>query len=381
MNVTGIIVAAGAGTRMGLLKSKTLLPLQGKPSVRWAAEGLMKVCQELIVVVRKEEQPAFEEALKGLPVLFCEGGKERRDSVEKGLALVKDDCDIVLVHDGARPVASEEMVRRVARAAEQYGAAIPALPVQDTVKRADQDGVIETTVPRDHLYTVQTPQGFQSALLKEAYKHCTDAMTDDAALIEKMGRRVHLVMGDKRNIKLTTPEDVVMAEAFLAPLQRVGFGYDVHRLVEGRKLILCGQEIPFEKGLLGHSDADVALHALMDALLGACALGDIGQHFPDTMEAFKGASSVLLLEKVRDVLAEHGFAPYNVDITIAAQRPKLMPHIPAMRIKIAQALQLTVNNVSVKATTTEQLGFEGRGEGISATAVATVIPKAHSLSI
>ena len=172
-----------------------------------------------------------------------------------------------------------------------------------------------------------------------------------------------------------------MAEAFLAPLQRVGFGYDVHRLVKGRKLILCGQEIPFEKGLLGHSDADVALHALMDALLGACALGDIGQHFPDTMEAFKGASSVLLLEKVRDVLAEHGFAPYNVDITIAAQRPKLMPHIPAMRIKIAQALQLSVNNVSVKATTTEQLGFEGRGEGISATAVATVIPKAHSLSI
>ncbi len=374
MKVWGIIVAAGAGTRMGLKGSKTLLSLNGKPAIRRAAEALMAVCDALIAVVRKDEQPLFEQALEGLPVVFAEGGRERRDSVENGLKLVNDDCDIVLVHDGARPFVEKDLLCRVVDAAARYGAAIPALPMQDTVKRGDGDGFIMETVPRDNLYTVQTPQGFQRKLLAEAYRKCPEAVTDDAALMEKMGCPVQMVMGDKRNIKLTTPEDVSMAEAFLNPLPRIGIGYDVHKLVEGRRLILCGEDIPCEKGLLGHSDADVALHALMDALLGACALGDIGRHFPDTDEAYKGASSVALLKRVCAILAEHGFAPYNVDITMAAQQPKLMPYIPSMCARVAEALGLPVGSVSVKATTTEHLGFEGRGEGISATAVASVIP-------
>lgn len=374
MKAAGIIVAAGAGARMGLEHSKTLVHLSGRPAVRWAAEALLAVCETLVVVIRKDEQPAFEEALRGLPCVFTEGGRERRHSVENGLHAVPEDCDIVLVHDGARPCVSGALLQRVAEAAGRFGAAIPALKMQDTVKRGDESGRIVETVPRDSLYTVQTPQGFRKDLLLKAYQACPDAVTDDAALMERMGCSVRLVKGDKRNIKLTTPEDIDMAEAFLNPLPRIGLGYDVHKLTEGRKLILCGEDIPYEKGLLGHSDADVALHALMDALLGACALGDIGRHFPDTDEAYRGASSVVLLERVKAILAQHGFAPYNVDITIAAQRPKLAPHIPSMRAHVAETLDIPIDNVSVKATTTEHLGFEGRGEGISATAVASVIP-------
>ena len=221
---------------------------------------------------------------------------------------------------------------------------------------------------------MQTPQGFRQAALKEAYRLSGDATTDDAALMERAGFLVAITEGDSHNIKLTTVEDIILAEKLLAQrLPRIGFGFDVHRLVEGRRLILCGVDIPHEKGLLGHSDADVALHALMDALLGACAMGDLGRHFPDTSKEFEGASSLALLKRVKELLASQGFIPYNVDITIVAQQPKLAAHIPDMRQTVACTLGINLSCVSVKATTTERLGFEGRGEGISASAAVSIV--------
>lgn len=379
MNTCAILVAAGAGTRMGGGASKTLTRVSGVPAVRRAAEALLAAAGVVIAVIRPEEREQFEEALRGLPVLFAAGGAYRRQSVENGLRLVPEECDVVLVHDGARPMPSPRLVLSVAEGAEKWGACVPALAVTDTIKRAEGDEIV-ATVDRETLRAVQTPQGFRKVLLRNAYAAADDMATDDAGLVEKLGVRVRTVPGEKTNIKLTTPEDVLEAERILAPapacsLPLVGMGYDVHRLTEGRELILLGVNVPHEKGLLGHSDADVAAHALMDALLGACALGDIGRHFPDSDETFKGADSMALMGEVRRILAKNGFIPYNVDITIAAQRPKLAPYIDVMRENTARALMMDVRRVSVKATTTEHLGFEGRGEGISATAAALVIQK------
>lgn len=372
MKVFGLIVAAGSGQRMGTKDSKTLLSVGGVPAVRRGAKALLTQCEQLVVVIRPEEKPLFKEALKGLPVRFADGGATRRQSVENGLHLLPEDCDIVLVHDGARPLVSPALVKDIALAAAKHGAAVPALKVTDTVKKG-RDGFISGTVDREHLYTVQTPQGFQVSLLQKAYQVAQDDTTDDAGLVERLGVKVALVPGETDNIKLTQPQDIRRAHRMLLGATHVGIGYDVHALKEGRKLILCGVEIPYEKGLLGHSDADVALHALMDALLGACALGDIGQHFPDTREEYRGVSSLRLLGKVKEILAEASFIPYNVDITIAAQKPKLAGYIPLMRQQTADMLSLPLEQVSVKATTTEHLGFVGRGEGISAQAVVSVI--------
>ena len=277
MRVWGIIVAAGSGQRMGAKDSKTLLRVGGMPAVRRAAQTLLTSCERLAVVIRPQEQPLFEQALEGLPVLFAPGGDTRRQSVENGLALLPEDCDIVLVHDGARPLLTQRLVEDIVLSADLHGAAVPAVKVTDTVKKG-LDGFITGTVDREQLYTVQTPQGFQTALLRRAYQQAPEDATDDAALVEKLGVQVALVPGGRDNIKLTEPEDVRRAEHMLEGFPRAGIGYDVHALTQGRKLILGGVEVPYEKGLLGHSDADVALHALMDALLGACALGDIGQH-------------------------------------------------------------------------------------------------------
>lgn len=372
MKVAGIIVAAGSGRRMGMKDSKTLLSIGGVPAVRRGALALLTQCEQLVAVIRPEEKPLFETALQGLPVQYALGGATRRQSVENGLNLLPGDCDLVLVHDGARPLVSPRLVKDVVEAAKEHGAAVPALKITDTVKKGEA-GFILGTVDRERLYTVQTPQGFSVALLRKAYQEAQDDTTDDAGLVERMGTRVALVPGEMDNLKLTEPEDIRRAHRMLPTVPHVGIGYDVHALVEGRKLILCGVDIPYEKGLKGHSDADVALHALMDALLGACALGDIGQHFPDTREEFKGASSLRLLGEVKEILAEARFIPYNVDITIVAQKPKLAGYIPLMRQHTADMLALPLERVSVKATTTEHLGFEGRGEGISAQAVVSVI--------
>jgi len=292
------------------------------------------------------------------------GGEPRRHSVENALAALPEGADLLLVHDAARPFAGLGMAKDVLRLAREMGAAVPALPVTDTLKTG-QEGLVTGTQPREGLYAVQTPQGFRRAVLERAYRECPDALTDDAGLVERLGLKVALVPGSRKNIKITLPEDFAMAEQMLGHFPRVGTGYDVHRLVEGRPLILGGVTIPHDKGLLGHSDADAALHALTDAMLGACALGDIGQHFPDSDPAYQGISSMLLLEGVVALMREKGFVPRQCDLTIMAQRPKLAPFIPHMRENIAKTLGIPLGRVGIKATTTEGLGFVGREEGIA----------------
>ena len=266
---------------------------------------------------------------------------------------------------------ADEGWKLAVQAAAETGAAAPAVPVKDTVKVADPSGRVLDTPDRGTLYAVQTPQCFRRALYTQALAAVTGEkarlVTDDCSLFELAGLPVRLTEGDYANYKITTKEDLQKEKTM-----RIGHGYDVHRLVEDRKLIMGGVEIPYEKGLLGHSDADVLLHAVMDAVLGAAALGDIGQHFPDNDPAYKGADSLALTREVARIIAEHGYKVGNIDATILCQRPKLAPHIPAMRRNIADAFGLPVDAVSVKATTEEHLGFTGEGLGIAAHAVALI---------
>ncbi|MDI9519838.1 MAG: 2-C-methyl-D-erythritol 4-phosphate cytidylyltransferase [Bacillota bacterium] len=373
MKVCAVIVAAGSATRLNAGKNKALLPLMGQPLFLYAVRALKPFCGQVILVTKEEERAEFEAVLFENSITgidFANGGAQRRHSVENALNLVSNDMDLVLVHDAARPLISKRVIQEVIQAAGEFGAAIPALAVVDTLRRM-ADGHSQT-VSRDDLFSVQTPQGFQTDLIRRAYQHSDAVTTDDAGLVEKLGHQVHLVKGDPRNIKITLQEDFTLAEQYLTSTIRMGTGFDTHRLVEGRDLILCGVSIPHSMGLLGHSDADVALHALTDALLGACALGDIGKHFPDTKPEHKGVSSLFLLQEAARIMAENGFFPWQCDLTILAQKPKLAPYILMMRENIAQALSLPVSRVSVKATTTEGLGFEGREEGISAQAAAMV---------
>ena len=287
------------------------------------------------------------------------------------------------IHDGARPLVTADVIARTLESAQKFGSGVAAVALKDTVKRVDEDSVVVDTPPRDKLRAVQTPQTFEAGLIRKAHAAYAlgERATDDAALAERMGIAVHLTEGDVENIKLTTPEDMLLARQVILkregqkeekPMMRIGHGYDVHRLVENRKLILCGVEIPYALGLLGHSDADVALHALMDALLGAAALGDIGRHFPDTDPAYKGADSGKLLDHVVVLLEEKGYTVGNVDVTIICQRPKLKDYIEQMRQNVARHLKVDADCVNIKATTTEKLGFEGEGLGISSHAVACI---------
>lgn len=374
MKVNGIIVAGGSGTRLGGGMNKALRPLAGRELFLYAVEALRPFCDRLIMAVKSEEQASFGLALKkaGLQVdAFSLAGAERQNSVENALLEIDPDCDIVLIHDAARPFASPSLVRAVILTAMEKKAAVPCVAVQDTLKRLDDQGL--STLSREGLYQAQTPQGFRREILLKAYAQKGLSCTDDASLAEAIGVKAALVAGEKGNYKLTTAEDWTMAEQGILASQRMGLGFDAHRLVEGRKLVLCGVEIPYEKGLLGHSDADVALHALMDALLGACALGDIGQHFPDSQAQYKGISSMTLLEETCAILQKSGFKPSSCDLTITAQRPKLAPYRDQMRMKLAQTLGLPLDRVSVKATTSEGMGYEGRGEGISCQALAVVV--------
>ena len=377
MSVWAVILAAGSGRRMGVRHSKTLIEIAGVPAISLAVQAFREACDGILLVVRMEERFLFEQTLAacGLEIEgFCPGGKNRLESVKNALGCLPETCDTVLIHDGARPLVSQELVGRVLTSALERGSGVPSLPLTDTVKEVDGRGLAVKTIDRDALRAVQTPQGFNRARLLEAMEKAEGSVTDDAGLLEKAGIPVYLVPGEGDNIKLTVPGDIAQAERILlsAHPQRVGIGYDAHRLVPGRPLVIGGVTLPFEKGLMGHSDADVAVHALIDALLGACALGDIGTHFPDADEGLRGVSSLELLKRTKNLLATEGYHPSSVDMTVVAQQPRLKAHVPLMRQKIASALSLSPDAVSVKATTSEGMGFEGREEGISAHAVAVV---------
>ena len=377
-----VVVAAGRGVRMGAAVNKVLLPLCGEPVIRHAVRAFCEADEidGVVVVVSADETEQMRAALCGLEKVcaIVPGGSTRQESVKNGLDALPKEARIALVHDGARPLISRELIARCIRQTEDCGSAVVCTPVTDTVK-VEKDGCVVRTLDRSQLRAVQTPQCFFAGELKAAYEAAARdgvSVTDDASVMEHAGHSVHLLESSEVNFKLTTQEDLRRAEdiigerKFMQRLPRTGFGYDVHKLVSGRRLILCGKEIPWEKGLDGHSDADVAVHALMDALLGAACLGDIGRLYPDNDPAFEGADSMKLLADVLRRVKDAGYAVVHADVTIVAQKPKLMPYMDEMRRNLGNAMAGA--QVNVKATTTERLGFEGRGEGISAQAVATI---------
>ena len=389
-----VIVAAGRGSRMGLGRNKVLADVAGVPvivrTVRALAEtGLFDGGVVLVTGAEDMEEMRGLMAAHGLDVTLAQGGEDRQQSVYNGLRAVNPAAEIIAIHDGARPLVTRAVIERTIESAKRCGSGVAAVMLKDTVKRVDAEGAVVDTPNRETLRAVQTPQTFAAALIRGAHERfaaSAERATDDAALAERAGCRVMLTEGDVENIKLTTPEDMLLAQQVILRREgrtegrgaqmRMGHGYDVHRLVEGRKLILCGVEIPYEKGLLGHSDADVALHALMDALLGAAAMGDIGRHFPDTDPAYAGADSGRLLDHVVGLLRGKGYDVVNADVTIICQRPKLKDYIEQMRENVAAHLGVDIDCVNVKATTTEKLGFEGEGLGISSHAVACIEKKA-----
>ena len=424
--VTAVIVAAGSARRMGGI-NKQYAELAGMPVLARSVAAFDNdpFVDEIVIVARSGEEDrcrrdivekyGFRRVSAVVP-----GGAERQDSVRAALGVVfggaagreagscgsevsdggggrDDDRDVglVLIHDGARPLVSRTVIDAVIDGCAARGAAIPAVSVKDTIKQihlSDSRAVVSFTPERSLLRAVQTPQGFDAALLMRAYDACAPdtAVTDDASLVEALGAPVYIVDGDEMNIKITTPSDLGRAEQLLngssaddpgindpvaaaARVPRTGMGYDVHAFAENRKLILGGVNIPHDRGLLGHSDADVLIHAVMDALLGAAALGDIGKHFPDTDLRYKGISSLLLLGHVSELLSSHGWTIVNIDVTVIAQRPKIAPHIPQMKKIMAEVLKISESQINIKGTTTERLGFTGREEGIASQAVASII--------
>jgi 2-C-methyl-D-erythritol 4-phosphate cytidylyltransferase/2-C-methyl-D-erythritol 2,4-cyclodiphosphate synthase len=381
MRIAAILVAAGSGSRFGAAIPKQFLPLAGKPVILWAAESLLSSVDLLQPV---GDSAAIDAALNGLPHLpTVAGGATRQDSVRAGLeALAAHAPDIVLVHDAARPhIPAGTIANLLAALAAGSPGAIPAAPVADTLKRG-HNGTIETTVVRTNLFRAQTPQAFDFATLLALHRAATTPeATDDAWLLEQAGHEVALVPGDEENIKMTFAADADRLERVLAPtlLPRVGNGYDVHILKAGRPMILCGITIPFDFGLDGHSDADVGIHALCDAIYGALAEGDIGRHFPPSEGEWKDADSARFLRHAAGRITERGGYLVNADVTLICERPKITPHAPAMRARLAELLGVDIGCISVKATTTERLGFTGRGEGIAAQAsVCLMVPVSKS---
>ena len=373
-----VLVAAGSGQRFGAEQPKQFLVCAGKPVIRHAAETLAAAG---VLIQPVGDAAAIGAALFGIDHLpAVPGGMTRQASVLAGLeALVAHSPDIVLVHDAARPFIPPHTIAALVAGLAAVGGVIPALPVVDTLKRGSH-GKIAGTVDRTGLFRAQTPQAFRFPLLLELHRAAPPGATDDAAVLEAAGHAVALVAGDEDNIKITWQEDFARMERILRPvllppalLPRIGTGFDVHVLAEGRKLILCGVEVAHERGLAGHSDADVGIHALCDAIYGALADGDIGRHFPPGDEAFKNMDSAIFLRHAAARVAARGGVIANVDVTLICEQPKIAPHAAAMMARLAELLGVEVARVSVKATTTERLGFAGRMEGIAAQAVATVL--------
>ncbi|HVI92666.1 MAG TPA: 2-C-methyl-D-erythritol 2,4-cyclodiphosphate synthase [Anaeromyxobacter sp.] len=377
--VGAIVAAGGSGLRAGV--AKQWLILGGETVLRRAAR-LVARCEavdELVAVVPPGEEARGAAEVDGLgkPARAVVGGAARADSVRNGLAAVSG-CAVVLVHDAARPFASAALAARVAEAAARDGAALAAVPVTDTVKRAAGDRVAET-LDRRVLWLAQTPQAFRRDVLLGAYAAAGDdasVATDECALVERTGVDVTIVPGEPGNFKITGPEDVARARALLEAPVAMGVGYDTHRFAEGRRLVLGGVEFDGD-GLLGHSDADVCAHAIGDAILGAAGLGDLGRHFPDTDPQWKGVSSLALLRAIAAKAGERGWRVGNADVTLAARRPKIAPRSEEMRARLAEALGVAAAQVNVKATTGEGMGFVGRGEGIAAHAVALLVRAAY----
>lgn len=366
-----VIVAAGKGLRAGQPLPKQFAPWRGKPVVRHSAETLLAAGADPLVIAIPEngEEPA-RDALDGLEgYTLVVGGATRQESVARALDAVGT-AERVLIHDAARPDLPRAVIQRLLGALESHPGAIPVLPVVDSLSR-DEDGLMVGTAPREELRRVQTPQAFRYDDIRAAHANWqgnADA-GDDAQVLRAAGGAVAHVTGDERLAKLTFAEDF-MTEL---PPVRIGMGYDVHRLAAGEELWLGGIRIEHDKGLAGHSDADVALHAIVDALLGAIANGDIGSHFPPSDPQWKGASSDRFLAHAVKLVAEAGYRVGNIDLTIICEAPKIGPHREPMRARIADLLGVDIGAVSVKATTTERLGFTGRGEGIAAQAIATVV--------
>src|SRR5215217_1621728 len=376
MSFSVVIVAAGGGTRAGPGLAKQWRFVAGKPALRWSVEALLAAgARELVVVVSPAGEALAAEALSGISGWRAvHGGATRAQSVQNGLRAIEGDpAEPVLVHDAARPFVTASHVRDLLKALDGADGAIPALPVADTLKRAGDGGLI--TTPRDGLWRAQTPQAFRRDRLLAAYSAWTGAEpTDDAQVVEADGGRVAIAPGDPLLMKLTFPEDFDMAErlAGAARITRTGQGFDAHRWGPGEAVWLCGVRIDHDQTLIGHSDADAGLHALTDAILGAIGEGDIGDHFPPTDAKWKGAASDLFLKHAAELVAAKGGRILNVDVTLICERPKIKPHRQAMRERLAEILALPLDRVSVKATTTEGMGFTGRGEGLAAQALATV---------
>jgi 2-C-methyl-D-erythritol 4-phosphate cytidylyltransferase / 2-C-methyl-D-erythritol 2,4-cyclodiphosphate synthase len=374
-----LVLAAGRGARFGGTLPKQYLPLGGSSVLRHAvnAFALHPRIDRVLVTIRPEDREAYDGALTGIELLPpVAGGAERQDSVRLGLeALAAHRPERVLIHDGARPFPDTWMIDRVLAALDRGPAAIPGLPLGDTIKRVDGETITET-IDRAGLWRVQTPQGFHFEAILAAHRRMAGrALTDDAAVAEAAGITPLIVPGSEANLKVTTIDDLAAAERLITSRQgdvRVGQGFDVHPFGPGDRLMVCGVEIPHSAGVVGHSDADVGLHALTDAVLGAIGAGDIGMHFPPSDPQWKGASSDRFLAHAVGLVRAKGGSVAALDVTIICERPKIGPHRAAMVERVAAICGIAVDRISVKATTTEKLGFTGRGEGIAAQAVATV---------
>lgn len=380
MSVGVVIVAGGRGARIGADIPKQLLDLGGRTMLQRAIDAFDGNARISEFVVVWPHDAGFMAAIGGVSNWkTAMGGPRRQDSVQNGVAKLSSKIDVVLIHDAARPFVKRGLIDSVINAAKRDGAAVPAVRVSDTVKHVDTDTMkVRATLQRDEIWLAQTPQGFRRSVLDDAHQKNAGAdVTDEGMLIERAGMPVTIVPGDPDNIKITTPEDLARARGILAG-PRVGSGYDLHRLVEGRPLVLAGVTLPFGKGPHGHSDGDVLCHALTDAILGAAATGDIGRHFSNTDPQWKDAPGLDLLGRAVSIVREAGFTPASADVTVILEQPKLAPHIDAMRANVAGVLGVPLGAVSIKGKTNEGVDAVGRGEAIAAHAVAVLVSGGRS---